>query len=222
MDHIAAVIVAAGNGERLPGETPKQLRLLSGHAMVVWSARRMVSAGIDTVVVVVAAGREAETTGVLADEIVVAGGETRQESVWRGLMALPDDVTHVLVHDGARPCVSQALIKRVIVGLEKSDAVVPSVPAVDTLVEESAGTVRAIVDRQRVAGVQTPQGFAIDVLRRAHENAQTHDLTSSDDGSLVLALGEPVSTVSGERLNMKVTFPDDLLLAEAILRRAHE
>jgi 2-C-methyl-D-erythritol 4-phosphate cytidylyltransferase len=148
---------------------------------------------------------------------VVAGGKTRQDSVRHGLEALPSSSETVLVHDAARPCLSSALLQRILDALGGSDAVVPALPAVDTLIREQSNHLDAVVDRVGISGVQTPQGFRTELLRRAHANAEAGGIKSSDDGSLVFALGEPVATVPGERTNIKITFEEDLAIAEAIL-----
>lgn len=225
MSKTVAIIVAAGAGERMSGDTPKQLAPLAGRPMVAWSARRF-SQVCDDVVVVAPPGREDEMRSALAEfekvRAVVPGGATRQESVFNGLAALPEGASRLLVHDAARPCVSGELVRRVLDALYDKDAVVPAVPAVDTLVHEREGGVDAILDRVHVSMVQTPQGFAADVLLRAHREARKGGLQSSDDGSLVLALGVPVATVAGERTNVKITYPEDVAVAEAILRREGE
>ncbi|HET6350326.1 MAG TPA: IspD/TarI family cytidylyltransferase, partial [Candidatus Krumholzibacteria bacterium] len=149
---------------------------------------------------------------------VVTGGATRQDSVYLGLEQTPADATHVLIHDAARPCLSAALRDRVIDALAEHDAVVPAVAVTDTLIRDVEGGVDAILDRVHIAGVQTPQAFRLDLIRRAHGVARDRGFTSSDDGSLVLALGERVATVAGERTNLKVTFRDDLAIAEAVLK----
>ena len=133
------------------------------------------------------------------------------------LRALPEDVTHVLIHDAARPCTSPELVDRILDALASYAAVVPAVAATDTLIRDYQGRVDAIIDRVHVAGVQTPQAFRFDLILRAHREAKARGFQSSDDGSLVLALGEPVHTVPGERTNIKVTFRDDVAIAEAIL-----
>jgi 2-C-methyl-D-erythritol 4-phosphate cytidylyltransferase len=212
----AAIIVAAGDGSRLPGDTPKQLVALAGKPMVAWSAEKLRSV-CDGLVVVAPAGRVDAVGEMLGDANTVPGGETRQESVWNGLQALPEGTTRVLIHDAARPCVSRALLDRIVAALDRHDAVVPAVGAVDTLVRERDGAVEAILDRVHVSGVQTPQAFAVDVIVRAHAEARKRGFHSSDDGSLVLAIEEPVATVPGDRMNLKVTYPEDLAIAEAIL-----
>lgn len=219
MSHTAAIVVAAGAGERIAGDTPKQLIPLAGAPMVVWSVRAL-AAVCDAVVVVAPPGREddvSEALSALGVHAVVAGGATRQESVWNGLEALPDGAARVLIHDAARPCVSRALLDRIVTALGESEAVVPAVPAVDTLIREAENHVDAILDRAYISAVQTPQAFALDVIMRAHRKARASGFQSSDDGSLVLALGERVATVRGERTNIKVTYPEDLAVAEAIL-----
>ena len=148
----------------------------------------------------------------------LSGGITRQDSVYNGLEQVPAGTTHVLIHDAARPCLSAALRDRVIDALASHDAVVPAAPVTDTLIREEGARVDAMLDRAHISGVQTPQGFRLDLIRRAHQVARDRGFKSSDDGSLVLALGENVATVPGERTNLKVTYRDDLVIAEAILK----
>ncbi len=228
----AALIMAGGSGERFAGEAaqgdnraPKQLAPLRGRPMIAWSTDVVANAERVTSFVI-AAAPELETSmrdalsPAAAQKLYAfaAGGVTRQESVFNALRALPDGVTHVLIHDAARPCASPALINRMLDAVALHDAVVPAVAATDTLVRDYQGRVDAIIDRVYVAGVQTPQAFRLDLILRAHREARARGFQSSDDGSLVLALGEPVFTVPGERTNIKVTYRDDVAIAEAILR----
>lgn len=224
----AALIMAGGSGERFAGEAdtraPKQLTPLCGRPMIAWSVDTHAnSMRIGLIVITLPPGLEQDTREVIspvASEKVhafVVGGATRQESVFNALRALPEDVTHVLIHDAARPCASPELIDRMLDALASHDAVVPAVAATDTLIRDYQQRVDAIIDRVHVAGVQTPQAFRFDLILRAHREAKARGFQSSDDGSLVLALGEPVHTVPGERTNIKVTFRDDVAIAEAIL-----
>jgi 2-C-methyl-D-erythritol 4-phosphate cytidylyltransferase len=220
-----ALIMAGGAGERFGAGAPKQLAAVLGRPMIAWSAETLAaSPRVEGIVIVAAAGTEAAARDALAPEAarkvraVATGGTTRQASVFNGLRAVGEEVTHVLIHDAARPCLSAALRERVLDALETHDAVVPAVPATDTLIHERDGQVDAIIDRVRVAGVQTPQAFRYDLILRAHREAAGRGFESSDDGSLVLALHEPVFAVAGERTNLKVTFEDDVRLVEAILR----
>jgi 2-C-methyl-D-erythritol 4-phosphate cytidylyltransferase len=221
-----ALIMAAGTGERFGAETPKQFFPLNGCPALAWSVRAFTAVdAVTRLVVVVTPGLEkraeevAKEYGAARVERIVPGGDTRQESVRNGLEALGDDVDVVLVHDAARPCVSGELIERVITALESSGAVIPALPVVDTLILQKEGAVDAILDRSHIACVQTPQGFQRELLVKAHRRAASRGLQSSDDGSLVLAMGEPVSVVRGEPNNMKITHREDLTVAEAILAR---
>jgi 2-C-methyl-D-erythritol 4-phosphate cytidylyltransferase len=214
--------MAAGRGDRFG--RPKQFTPLHGRPMIVWAIERFErEAAIDSIVLVVSPGSEERVTDVVEQEgfakihAIVAGGETRQESVWQGLQALDEASERVLVHDAARACLSQPLLERMIAALAQNDAVVPALPVVDTLIHQSDGELNAMLDRENIAGVQTPQAFRTALLIKAHRSAAASGLKSSDDGSLVFALGEPVRTIEGERTNIKITFEEDLRIAEAII-----
>ncbi len=150
---------------------------------------------------------------------VVSGGDTRQESVARSLLALPADVDIVLVHDAARPLVPVEVIERVIHAVRGGHrAVVPVVAVVDTVKQVDAeGVVVATHDRVQLRAVQTPQGFDRETLQQAHATAEVDDV--SDDAGLVERLGIDVWTVPGHEEGFKITRPLDLVLAEAILSR---
>lgn len=223
--NLIALIMAGGTGERFGTGSPKQLAALNGRAMIAWSAEVLArSPRVDGMVIVTAPGVEVSLREVLPPDAarkvrgVAIGGATRQESVFNGLENLPREATHVLIHDAARPCLSTALLDRVIDALSSHDAVIPAVPVTDTLVRELDARVDAILDRVHVSGVQTPQAFRTELIVRAHREARERGFQSSDDGSLVLALGQAVATVAGERTNIKVTYREDLSIAEAILK----
>jgi 2-C-methyl-D-erythritol 4-phosphate cytidylyltransferase len=222
----AALIMAAGSGERFDGKERKTFYPLLGRPAFVWPVERLaLRREIDPIIVVCAAGDEARVGDVLAQygvtgvSEIVAGGGTRQESVRRGLAAVNLPRGAVLVHDAARPCLTLSLIDRILEALKESDAVVPTWPVTDTLVRARNDRIEAIVDRALVFGAQTPQGFRLELLARAHRNAMKKGISSSDDGSLVLALGETVRSILGERTNVKITYFDDIPIAEAILER---
>jgi 2-C-methyl-D-erythritol 4-phosphate cytidylyltransferase len=215
--------VAAGGGERF-GAEPKQFVPLRGRPVIVWAVGRLADRqDIHGITLVVAdeakdrVGRLVEKHGLTKVDRVVSGGETRQHSVWNGLQALDSDCDTVLVHDAARPCLSSELLDRILNALAGNDAVIPVLRAVDTLVHEKSGRLDAILDRVNISGVQTPQGFRKELLTRAHRHAEAKGIISSDDGSLVFALGEPVATVGGSRTNIKITFEEDVPIAEAII-----
>ena len=224
--NLIALIMAGGSGERFGAGMPKQLVMLRGKPVLAWSAALFArSPRVAGILVVGPAADEEKVRAALPTEVVVKmrgfvpGGATRQESVFAGLEALPKGTTHVLIHDAARPCTSEELRDRVIKALGEHNAVIPTIPATDTLMHVRAGSVESVVDRGSIARVQTPQGFLRDLIIKAHQSARTRGFSSSDDGSLVLAMGEPVATVEGERSNIKVTYRDDIAVAEAILKR---
>lgn len=201
------VVVAAGSGSRFGGA--KQYAPLAGRRVVDWSidVARSVADGV----VLVVPPDEAERAEPAVDA-VVAGGSTRSGSVRNGLAAVPDDAAVVLVHDGARPLASHALFRSVVDGvLAGADAVVPVVPVVDTVTDLHG----VPVDRDALRAVQTPQGFAAGALRAVHAGRPE----ATDDASLVVAAGGRLRTVHGERWNLKITEPDDLVVAEALLEQ---
>lgn len=224
MARTAAIVPAAGRGERLGVGTPKALRPLAGTPMLVHAIHALeASRCVDVIVVVAPQEHVAAVSALVADmdiEIhVVQGGETRQSSVARGLIMLPEDVDVVLVHDAARPLVPPDVVASVVAAVQAGNPVViPVVPIVDTVKEvDSDDRVIATLDRSRLRAVQTPQGFQRDVLQQVHADAESEDIT--DDAGLVEAAGIPVLVVDGHDEALKVTRPLDLLIAEAIIAK---
>ena len=195
--------------------------------MLVHAVRALVRARAVRLVVVAAPAPDLpDVRRLFADPVpgadaqvqVVAGGETRQESVRAALAALPDDVDVVLVHDAARPLVPVELVEAVAGAVrEGADAVVPALPVVDTVkrIDADARVVETL-DRAALRAVQTPQGFRRDVLEAAHARPTAE---STDDAGLVELAGRPVWVVPGAEEAFKVTRPLDLVLAEAVLAR---
>jgi 2-C-methyl-D-erythritol 4-phosphate cytidylyltransferase len=226
----AAVIPAAGRGVRLGPGAPKALRALHGTPMLVHAVHAMAgSRSVSLVVVVAPPGGAAEVTSLIdayvfpAEILVVPGGDTRQESVRRGIDVLPGTVTTVLVHDAARPLVPVETVDAVIDAVRGgAPAVVPAMPLADTVKQVEPQTdgspepVVATPERARLRAVQTPQGFDRALLERAHATV-TGEVT--DDASMVEQLGVPVVVVPGHEEAFKVTRPLDLVLAEAVLAR---
>lgn len=202
------VLVAAGSGTRFGG--PKQFAQLGGRSVLEHSVA-VALAATDGVVVV--AHRDAlEQTRALATgaTAVVAGGATRSESSRLGVDAVPEDATVILIHDAARPLATADLFQRVIDAVEHgADAAVPVVPLTDT-VRDIGG---ALVDREQLVAAQTPQGFSAGVLRHAVATGEE----ATDDAALVAAVGGTVAFVDGDPANRKITQPDDLIVAEALL-----
>ena len=224
----AALVPAAGRGERLGPGTPKALRLLGGQPLLVHAIHALgASRAVDLIVVAAPEEQVDDVRATLdaqefpAEVVVVSGGETRQASVARALLALPADVDVVLVHDAARPLVPPELVASVVAAVRRGhDAVVPGLPVVDTVKQvDDAGDVVATVDRTRLRAVQTPQGFARAVLQSAHAEVDLDAAPATDDAGLVEARGVRVHVVPGHEEAFKVTRPLDLVLAEAVLTR---
>jgi 2-C-methyl-D-erythritol 4-phosphate cytidylyltransferase len=217
-----AVVVAAGSGDRLGGGRPKAFVPLGGRVLLAESLERLDRCDwVDAIVVAVPAGWE-EPAIVLAEELtaskisaVVAGGATRAESVRACLAEIPAEALVIVVHDAARPLVSDALVGRVLAPLaEGYDGVVPGLPVTDTLKLVDRGVVVETADRERVVAVQTPQAFRADVLRAAYAG----DLRGATDCAwLVERGGGRIRVVDGDPRALKVTTPDDLALVSSWL-----
>ena len=217
-----AILVAAGRGERLGSDQPKAFVKLGELPLLAEPLRRLDdSEWVDAVVVVAPAGWE-EPAILLAEELgcakvraCVAGGQTRAASVRAGLAEVPDDAAAVLVHDAARPLLSDDVIGRVLAGLAEGwDGVVPGLPISDTVKRvASDGGVEETVSRDGLWTVQTPQAFLVDSLRRAVASGAD----ATDCAGLVEAGGGRVKVVPGDPLLLKVTTADDLARVASLL-----
>jgi len=230
---VAAIVPAAGRGERLGPGQPKALRELGGVPMLVHAVRALSRARLVDLVVVAAPPDGVDEVKALlalhdigADVRVVAGGSERQRSVALALAALPADVQVVLVHDAARPLAPSDLVDAIVSAvLAGHQAVVPGLLIADTVkrVDPDAGLFAPVVQalsRSDLRSIQTPQGFDRDVLARAHAAA---DHMGNDDADLVERLGCAVVVVPGSNEAFEVVRPIDLVFAEAVLaeRRAN-
>lgn len=205
MGSVWTIVVAAGVGSRFG--RPKQYQPLGDRRVLDWSLRAARTAS-DGVVLVVSNER-ADVSEPEADK-VVAGDVTRSGSVRAGLDAVPPDADVVVVHDGARPLATAELFATVVAEIRAgAAAAVPAVPVTDTVRSRTTG----IVDRSDLVMVQTPQAFSAQALRAAHADVPQ----ATDDASLVEAAGGTVSLVPGAATNVKITYPTDLLIAEALL-----
>lgn len=217
-----AVVVAAGRGERLGSDRPKAFARLGGRPLLAESLERLeASEWIDTIVAVVPEGWE-EPAILLAEELgcgkvlaAVTGGPSRAESVRLGVQEVPPDAAVVLVHDAARPLISEEVIERVLRPLAEGwDGVVPGLPVSDTIKRVEGDAVVETLPRAALVAVQTPQAFVADVLRAALQG----DISwASDCASLVEARGGQVKVVPGDPKLLKITTPADLALVESWL-----
>jgi 2-C-methyl-D-erythritol 4-phosphate cytidylyltransferase len=213
---VAAILVAAGSGQRLGADRPKALVTVAGRTLLEHAADRFARHPAIGPVVVVAPADHLEEAAALTGLPVIPGGDTRQASVALGLASIAT-AELVLVHDVARPFVPESVITAVVDALlAGADAVVPVVPVHDTVRRVDAdGVLAGVVDRSTLVAVQTPQGFRRDVLAAAHAGAST---AATDDAALVEAKGGRVVSVPGADESFKVTTPLDLARAEAVAR----
>jgi 2-C-methyl-D-erythritol 4-phosphate cytidylyltransferase / 2-C-methyl-D-erythritol 2,4-cyclodiphosphate synthase len=221
---VAAVVVAAGRGERAGGDLPKQYRDIAGEPMIRPTLRAFLNhAGIDLVLPVIHSGDadiyRAATAGLQKLATPVAGGATRQASVRAGLEALASRSPElVLIHDAARPFLTGALIDRAIAAGKAAGAAVPGIVIADTVKAiDAAALVIETLDRGRLRIVQTPQAFSFDLIRDAHRRAAAAGLESfTDDAALAEWAGHRVSVFEGEPGNVKVTTNEDFARAEIL------
>jgi len=223
-----AVIVAAGRGNRLGAPVSKPYVLIAGRPLILRTFERFATTETITDVVLVVAPEEIEQCDVLVRSeakasslrwTLQAGGLSRQESVSRGLEKVPLECDVVVIHDGARPFASPALIDRCAREACEKGAVIAGLPARDTIKRVSESReVQSTLERGALWEIQTPQAFRREIIVRAHRWAAENGFYGTDDATLVERLGETVYVSDGERTNIKITVPEDLVLSEALIR----
>jgi 2-C-methyl-D-erythritol 4-phosphate cytidylyltransferase/2-C-methyl-D-erythritol 2,4-cyclodiphosphate synthase len=222
---VGVIIPAAGSGVRMGTAVPKQffklagipvlartLRVFLDHPAVVAVVAVMplehLQSGAASVLPLLSPGQQEKLS-------FVVGGATRQDSVRKGLEALPAGMEYLLVHDAARPLISRAIIDRCLAGIQEHGAALAAVPVKDTLKKVEEGRVVATVDRTRLWQAQTPQGMTRSLLERAYQKAEASGFVGTDEASLLEHAGLPVAVVMGSEENTKLTRPEDLSLATA-------
>ena len=219
-----AIIAAAGIGARMRADRAKQMIELAGAPLLVHTLRRFESSdAIDQIILVLQPDLTHEVLGLISRHNVkkvvrvVAGGAERQDSVYRGLQVIKEETARVVaVHDAVRPFVRPDEIRAVVERAQSTGAAVLAVPATDTIKQVKSGRVQRTLDRRRIYHAQTPQAFRFSVIREAYDRAYTDGFMATDDSQLVERLGHRVSVVEGSPINIKITRPFDLSLAEVI------
>ncbi len=224
---VSAIVLAAGEGRRLGGGLPKAFAPIAGRPLVLRTLERIFSVPmIERATLVVAAAQLERCEALLKADPALrdrpwhlqVGGATRQQSAKRGLEKAGESDL-ILIHDAARPFVSVELIVRCIEAAMRHDAAVPGLPAHDTIkVVTQDHWVERTLERDSLWEIQTPQVFRRELIVAAHANAVSAGLEVSDDALAVERYGKPVFVVQGERLNFKITVPEDVWLAELLLR----
>jgi 2-C-methyl-D-erythritol 4-phosphate cytidylyltransferase len=235
MIRIAVIVPAAGMGTRMGAGTPKQLLELDGVPIVIFTLRRLATSPLLTEFWIAA---RQEDVDVLAGRVagekldrpvrVVAGGESRQESVGRALSQISSEVEWIVVHDAVRPFVTREMVDRVVAEARSCGAAIVGIPAMDTVKEVKrtsrpgdVALITATIPRERVVLAQTPQAFASPLLREAFARAEADGMVASDEAALVESLGRTVHVVLGSERNLKITRPSDMELARFYLEQGH-
>lgn len=230
-----ALIVAGGSGSRLGGTTIKQLIDINGKPLMFYTLDTFnKNPNINAIIIVMHPDHIDECEDICNKygfnkvRAIIPGGDTRQESVYYGLLEIekhihaPDDI--ILIHDAARALVSDEIINRNIKGCEAFEAVITAINTTDTIVKSiDSDIISDTLNRNELYQVQTPQSFKYNVIRYAHERAREHDIPDvTDDGKLVMLAGYYVHIVRGNKINFKVTTEDDLTLLKGILSNKGE
>lgn len=227
---VAAVIAAAGAGLRMEAAMRKQYFTLGGIPVLARSLKLFTGHRAVTEVIAVIPPGEAEAVRVLlqphlpSEQIkLVEGGATRQTSVARGLALIAEDAELVCIHDAARPLASSDLLDRLIAAAARWGAAIPVLQPSDTIKEvDREDFVVKTLQRDKLRLVQTPQVFRLDLILEAYREAEKAGLTATDDASLIEMIEKPVKTLPGEAGNIKITKPDDFLVAALLLEGAGE
>lgn len=224
---VIVLIPAAGTGSRMRAAVNKQYLTLADRPILAHTLKLFdTHPAVDRIHVISPAAEIDQCRSKVVERFsftktcsIIAGGAERQDSVRNGLLgcgAANDDI--VLIHDGARPFFSPDLISEVVRVASEVGACLVGVPVKDTIKEVTAGLVSGTPDRNRLWQAQTPQAFRFALIRDAHERATRDGFRGTDDASLVERLGRPVAMIEGNYRNIKITTPEDLILAEAFLK----
>lgn len=224
---VSVIFPAAGQGKRMQAGINKVFLQLAGQPMLVRTLLKFSSVEEIGELIVVVGKDEVQSVQKLLKHVpglkpykVAAGGSERQYSVWNGLQVSSEQADIVLVHDAARPLVTKATIENVIAKARACGGAIAAVPEKNTIkVVSEDGFVQSTPPRKTLWAVQTPQGFRRDILFEANEKAEADGFLGTDDASLVERLGKPVAVVMSDYRNIKVTTPEDLVLAEAFWRQ---
>lgn len=220
------IVLAAGQGKRMKAGKNKQFIELEGKPVIIHTLSVFEADPWCSEIKLVINEREKDIFKELLTQYpmlkvkeMIIGGEERQDSVYNGLTSL-QSAEIVLVHDGARPFISQEVIHDLVEVASKNGAAIVGVPVKDTIKRVSnAGVVVQTVERSSLWSIQTPQAFRYGILKEAHDKAKTENYLGTDEASLVERINVPVHIVRGEYENFKLTTPEDLILAKAFLQK---
>jgi len=221
---IYAIIVAGGQGTRMGTETPKQFLKIKNKEIILHTIDAFLNAIPEAQLIIVHPSAHLQQMQDFTQQVssmhpiqLVAGGATRFDSVKNGLACIPHEAGIVLIHDGVRPIISASLIKNCIQQAQEKGSAIPAVSLVDSI-RKVSNQKNESIDRNTLVAIQTPQTFQVALIKRAFK--QDYQDSFTDDASVVNAMQEPVYLIEGERYNIKITTPEDLIIAEALLNHA--
>lgn len=220
------LIPAAGLGSRMGSDRNKLLLTLQGKPILAWTLLAAENSLEITWIGIIGQPYDWDNFREILAElslqkpvVIIPGGKTRQESVYKGLQHLPEDADRVLIHDGARCLATPDLLDRCAVALDSCPGLIAAIPVKDTIkIVDDHGRVKDTPDRNYLWAAQTPQGFDVPTLKQCHDLGEKSGWIVTDDAALFERCGLPVQIVRGEETNLKVTTPEDLAIAELVLR----
>ena len=222
-----AIVLAAGKGSRMKSDIPKQYLILNGKPVLYYALRAFEDSFVDEIVLVTGAGQETyckqeivKKYGFTKVSAVIPGGKERYDSVYAGLCECRD-CEYVLIHDGARPFVTEEILKRGLQKVKETGACVIGMPSKDTVkLSDEEGYVKETPNRKCVWTIQTPQIFSYSLIREAHDSIRQKDMSKITDDAMVVEqeTGAKVALAEGSYQNIKITTPEDLDIAEAFLK----
>lgn len=222
---VSAVIVAAGRGTRMGLNVDKLFLEVAGRPIIAHTWEKFDrSHSVDEIIIVVRDGMQADFRAIAAENgfykehHIVAGGAERQDSVWNGIQATSEGTDIIAIHDGARPCVTEKIIRECVEAAQKVGAAVAASPVTDTIKETNPdGTIAAHIDRSKLRAVQTPQTFRAEIIRQALGRVQERGIHVTDDTAACDLINQPVKLVESTTPNIKATSPEDIPYLELLL-----
>lgn len=221
-----AIILASGKGTRFGADIPKQFLKIGNKTILQRSIEVFENNdNIDSIIIVITPEYLSKAKEIIKDakyrkiKSILAGGETRKQSSNIGINAIKDNEADIIIHDCARPFLSQDLLNKCINALKNNDAVVSAIPSTDTIIQVQNNIVKDIPQRNTLMRVQTPQCFKLTIIKKAHELSKDETNFTDDCGLIIKHNLAKVFVVNGDIDNIKITYPNDIIIAERILNR---
>lgn len=219
-----AIILASGKGERFGAEMPKQFTVICNKTILEHSVEIFEqNDNIDGIIVVITPEYKQQAEKILAKYKkiikIINGGETRKDSSYIGINSIKETEANVLIHDCARPLLSQSTLNQCLITMEKYNAAAVAVPATDTIIEVEKDIIKNIPPRNTLMNIQTPQCFKLSLIKKAHELSKDDKNITDDCGLVVKNKLENIKIIKGDNYNIKITYPKDIIFAKEVLQK---